>query len=356
MILCGGKSTRMGRDKAGLPIGEECFLDCIEKNLAGAGEILLSVQKKMDYPERKFKHVEDIYKNCGPLGGIHAALKVCKYPLLFVVACDMPCVDWEVARELQKILEESPENLDAVIPVGEEGQVHGLGGIYRKQVAEVIQQYLESGGRSVQKLLKMMQVRYIPVRLLNDGQRKLKNINTLEDYRKFMREIDKEPQRASGEIPVYSVVGYSGSGKTTFLEKLIPELKKRGLRVALVKHDGHDFEIDREGKDSWRLTRAGADVTALISAGRAALMENRPLSPEELLAKINHVDVILTEGFKKENWPKILVYRKAAGKAPAADPKDCFAVVSDMPFEGNDRLFALDDAASVAGLIADEVM
>mgnify|MGYP000193464349 CR=1 FL=1 len=75
-------------------------------------------------------------------------------------------------------------------------------------------------------------------------------------------------QKSSTEIPVYSVVGILEAAKLLFLEKLIPELKKRGLRVAVVKHDAHEFEIDREGKDSYRLTAAGADVTGLISAKR----------------------------------------------------------------------------------------
>mgnify|MGYP000072616355 FL=1 len=88
-----------------------------------------------------------------------------------------------------------------------------------------------------------------------------------------------------------------------------------------MKHDAHEFEIDREGKDSYRLTAAGADVTGLISAKKAVLMENRPVLPAEIIGKIDQVDVILTEGFKAENWPKILVYRKDSGQPAAADLK-----------------------------------
>ncbi|MBR2328291.1 MAG: molybdopterin-guanine dinucleotide biosynthesis protein B, partial [Clostridia bacterium] len=74
-------------------------------------------------------------------------------------------------------------------------------------------------------------------------------------------------------IPTYALVAFSNSGKTTFLEKLIPALKSRGLRVAVIKHDGHDFQLDKEGKDSWRITQAGADVTAIVSKTHAAIME-----------------------------------------------------------------------------------
>ncbi|MCR5173611.1 MAG: molybdopterin-guanine dinucleotide biosynthesis protein B, partial [Oscillospiraceae bacterium] len=88
-------------------------------------------------------------------------------------------------------------------------------------------------------------------------------------------------------VPVFQFVALSGTGKTTFLEKLVAELKSRGLRVGVYKHDGHEFEIDRPGKDSWRFTRAGADVTLLSSAGKAVIMENRPVPPEELADRID---------------------------------------------------------------------
>ena len=350
VILCGGKSSRMGTDKADLLIGEETFLEHIQKNLVGAGEVLLSVETETDYPKNEIRHIADIYKECGPMAGIHAALCSCRYPLLFTAACDMPCIDWEMAEELYGIMKAAEEETDAVIPVGTDGKIHGLGGLYRKRAALTIENSLKNGERRVQKILKTMKVEYVSARQLSGGEEKLRNINTLEEYKKFM------DQKSSTEIPVYSVVGYSGSGKTTFLEKLIPELKKRGLRVAVVKHDAHEFEIDREGKDSYRLTAAGADVTGLISDKKAVLMENRPVLPAEIIGKIDQVDVILTEGFKAENWPKILVYRKDSGQPAASDPQNCFAVVSDTAVGENNRVFDLNDAASVAGLIVQEVL
>ena len=86
---------------------------------------------------------------------------------------------------------------------------------------------------------------------------------------------------ASGER--VQLAAPSGTGKTTFLERLIPKLKARGLKIAIVKHDGHRFEIDHEGKDSDRFTKAGADVTGLISSEKAVLIENRQTDPEEFL-------------------------------------------------------------------------
>lgn len=157
------------------------------------------------------------------------------------------------------------------------------------------------------------------------------------------------------EIPIISIVAWSGTGKTTFLEKLIPVLKNKGLRVGVIKHDAHRFEIDKEGKDSWRLTQAGADVTALISPDRAVIMENRAVELEHLIAEISDVDLLLTEGYKFGNWPKILLYRKELGKPIPIDPQKCFAVVSDVSIHTSCPLFSLDEVDLVADLICSRV-
>ncbi|MCD8374435.1 MAG: molybdopterin-guanine dinucleotide biosynthesis protein B, partial [Oscillospiraceae bacterium] len=79
----------------------------------------------------------------------------------------------------------------------------------------------------------------------------------------------------SGAIPCFTFVAYSNTGKTTYIERLIAELKSRGVRVGALKHDAHEFEIDKPGKDSWRFARAGADVVAVASATKAAVMDYR---------------------------------------------------------------------------------
>ena len=153
-------------------------------------------------------------------------------------------------------------------------------------------------------------------------------------------------------IPIFSFIAYSNTGKTTLLEKLIPELKRRGLRTAVVKHDAHDFEIDREGKDSWRMTKAGAEVTVVASATKAALMENRFVPIEELLERIRDVDVILTEGYKHGPWPKIALQRGGNGKPLPLPPEECLAVVSDVPVETKTPVLGLDDIEKLADIIA----
>lgn len=156
-------------------------------------------------------------------------------------------------------------------------------------------------------------------------------------------------------IPVYSLVAFSNTGKTTFLEKLIPALRDRGLRVAVFKHDAHEFEVDRTGKDSWRLTRAGADVTVISSETHSAFMENRYVPPETLIARITDVDVILTEGYKHGPWKKIAMSRRANGKPLPLPPEECLAVVTDEPVETSVPVFGLEDAGPLADLICADI-
>ncbi len=157
------------------------------------------------------------------------------------------------------------------------------------------------------------------------------------------------------DIPVFSLVAWSGTGKTTFLEKLIPELKKRGLRVAVVKHDAHGFDIDREDKDTGRISAAGADVTAIFSGDKAAVIENRPLTAEEVVGRIKNVDVIITEGCKTGPWRKIALMRAASGKPLPVSEEDCFAIVTDTAIQTDKPLYGLGDAAGVADLIIENL-
>lgn len=155
-------------------------------------------------------------------------------------------------------------------------------------------------------------------------------------------------------IPVVSFVGNSGVGKTTFLEKLISVLKDRGYRVAAIKHDVHQFEVDYPGKDSWRLTQAGGDVVVLASAEKLAMIERlseeRPLS--ELVAMVkDRVDIALTEGYRGASASKIEVSRRACGSQLTARLDDLIALVTDQPFELPVPSFGLGEAGAVADFL-----
>jgi len=159
-------------------------------------------------------------------------------------------------------------------------------------------------------------------------------------------------------VPVIGLAGFSGSGKTTFLEKLIAELKRRGCRVGVIKHTHHPVQFDQPGKDTWRHSRAGAAVVALAAPGGVSLVrkfESDP-GPEKVIAMIDGVDLVIIEGYKKGKWPKIEIFRRGVTERPDIPAEELLAVVSDVPQSAGVPCFGPDDAAGVAGLIERVIM
>ncbi|SMB99093.1 molybdopterin guanine dinucleotide biosynthesis accessory protein MobB [Thermanaeromonas toyohensis ToBE] len=159
-------------------------------------------------------------------------------------------------------------------------------------------------------------------------------------------------------IPIISVVGKSDVGKTTLLVKLIPELKSRGYRIATIKHDTHGFDIDRPGKDTWKHAEAGADIVAISSPSKVAFIEKveRELTLDEVASRIKGVDLIITEGYKRGNKPKIEVHRKAMGGGLLCTEEELLAVVTDEPLLVKVPLFGLDDVAGLADFIETQIL
>jgi molybdopterin-guanine dinucleotide biosynthesis protein B len=154
-------------------------------------------------------------------------------------------------------------------------------------------------------------------------------------------------------VPVVGLAGYSGSGKTTFLEKLIAELKSRGYRVGVIKHTSHPVEFDQPGKDTWRHARAGADVVALASPDKIAVFKKyiSTPGPEDVLPLVEGVDLIIIEGFKKGSWPKIEIIREEVPERPVIPTEELLAKVGGSnPVEGV-PCYGLEDAPAVADLL-----
>jgi len=161
-------------------------------------------------------------------------------------------------------------------------------------------------------------------------------------------------------IPILSIVGKSDSGKTTLIEKLVPELTRRGYRVATVKHDIHGFEVDREGKDSWRHKQAGAYSVVISSPTKAALIRDveRDMDLKEIREKlIRDVDLILSEGYKKDVQPKVEVFRKEKHKKLLCKKKDnLVAIASNLKFRVGVPCFDLEDTKGLADFIEKEFL
>ena len=157
-------------------------------------------------------------------------------------------------------------------------------------------------------------------------------------------------------MKVFGIAGYSGSGKTTLLEKLIPQFTARGLRVSVIKHAHHGFDIDRPGKDSYRHREAGASEVLLSCNDRWALMHERrdgsDVTLDELLARLAPCDLVLVEGFKREPIPKLEVYRPENGKPPLfPERSDIVAVASNVALAASLPRLALDDVAAIADFV-----
>jgi molybdopterin-guanine dinucleotide biosynthesis protein B len=158
---------------------------------------------------------------------------------------------------------------------------------------------------------------------------------------------------------VISVVGKSGSGKTVFLEKLIAVLNRRGLKIGVIKHDPHGFEIDTPGKDSWRHARAGSATVVLSSPERLALIKR--LDEEMTLDAVvstylQDMDLVITEGYKTGPKKKIEVSRRERSQDLVSPAQDLIAIVTDQSFDLPVPHFGLDDAEALADLLEEEVL
>lgn len=360
VILCGGKSKRMGTDKArlmidGMPAAER-LVGSLQAETDLITDVWLSIGSEESYPEIRAKKVSDRFENAGPMAGLEAALAVCHEDLLFVTAVDYPLADGALARELYEKMDPAA---DAVLVLDEAGRVQPYLGIYRRRVRALLTDRLADGGKGsgrIKDLFRDLNILYVQADELENGTMKTVNCNTPQEFYTLMSHHhagtseDEEP--AVKKPALLSVTGWSGSGKTTWLERLLPHLTAKGLKVAAVKHDAHAFMIDKEGKDTWRMAQAGAAVTVIVSADQAAVMEYRPAALDVILSGIRDVDLIILEGGSSLDLPRILVYREALGKGMRVPPQTCMAVISDDEIgENHVRQFSFDHLAEAADYI-----
>lgn len=162
--------------------------------------------------------------------------------------------------------------------------------------------------------------------------------------------------------PIVCIIGKKNSGKTTLTISLIRELKKRGYRVGAIKHDAHQFEIDKEGKDTWKMTHAGADCVAINSRDKMAIMrtvgDGKEMGLDELIDLLGDfkLDIILVEGYSKSDKPKIELIRKEISDKGRCSENELIAVVSDVDINFNIPKFALGDVSGIADMIEERFL
>ena len=159
----------------------------------------------------------------------------------------------------------------------------------------------------------------------------------------------------NNQIPLLGITGYSGSGKTTLLEKLIPELIARHIRVSVIKHSHHNMQIDKEGKDSWRMKEAGSSQVILANDERWAIMTEtpKPVSLDYLAQQFDRTltDLVLVEGFKQESIPKILLHRQEMTKPLPEIDEYVVAVATNYPLEIDRTLLDINRIPQIADFI-----
>ena len=173
------------------------------------------------------------------------------------------------------------------------------------------------------------------------------------------------PKGVENKVPnvVAFIAGRSGTGKTTLMEALVTMLKGKGYRVGTVKHSGHEAAMDREGSDSWRFTQAGADIIVLAAKGQLAVLRNidQPSLEDALLEASSGTDIVLVEGFKEMNVPKIEVYRSEhsedlySRRDKDPDPY-LIAVASDTPLDIDVPVLNLNDPEEVYEFIVERII
>lgn len=188
VLFAGGKSRRMGRDKACLPYMGSYFLERIAAELDGYEEQLLSVDCPDRYADLEWKHVTDAKRDCGPLGGLVAVLEACESESVHVVTCDQPLYRRELGEWLCSLLEEP---WDAVVPETADG-IHPMCAVYRKRCLPVFRTQLENGDYRMFRALKMLNVRYADAA---GREEMLSNINTPEEYEAL---LGRKPEKEQG--------------------------------------------------------------------------------------------------------------------------------------------------------------
>lgn len=351
VIIAGGKNSRMGgADKALLRLDGETFLRRIVRQLDGVAEILLSVDAPDHHDEFARDHnlilVADSRPGTGPMGGLADALAACRSDALLALSCDMPLYERGVGEYLSAFL---TPHIDAVVAAGRDGRVHPVCAIYAKTALPVLENCLAAGELRLTGALDRLRVATAPLAHSRYPDETLANINTPEEYARVRRLVEGPP--------IIAVCGIKNSGKTTLLAHLIPRLAAAGIKVGVIKHDGHDFVPDVPGTDSFRLREAGTAAVAVYSADRYMVTAGwREFDAPFLLDHFRDMDLVLWEGGKHSGYPKIEVIRKAVSDRPASDPGGRLAVCSDLPLcDAGCPVFGLEEYDGLARLVLDHV-
>lgn len=354
IVAAGGKSVRMGRDKRFLPVdaGETLLARTLRKGrAAGFREIILAAEgahAALSALAQEFGAtlIADEMPAQGPAAAIAAGLRAAGTQWSLVLSADMPFYDFELVRML---LPEAKGDVQVVLPTLC-GYLQPLAALYRKDVGAAFAAGIARGDRKLGLILRGLSVRELP---LTADAGLFFNVNTPAAYRLALGRLANEGRTR----PVLSVAApASGTGKTTFIERLIPRLAAHGVRTAVIKSDAHGFSLDTEGKDTARFTAAGAAAVAITAPTgyfiaqqtdeRAGLLDMAAKMDERL------IDLYITESRTRGVLPMLMLLRGTAASEPDARVAAIFEKAEEDVLPPNTEIlrYDLDDIETAVRL------
>ena len=342
IVAAGGKSTRMGQDKRFLPLdGESLLARTLRRGrAAGFGSIVLAAEGAQEElttlaAEYGAMLVTDEIPAQGPAAAIAAGLSAAETEWSLVLSGDMPFYDFELVRTL---LPYADGDTQVILPTLS-GYWQPLAALYQRDAGAVFATAIARGDRKLGIILRELTVCEVPL-TVDAGM--LFNVNTPAAYRLALGRLANE-QRTK---PVLSVAApASGTGKTTFIEKLIPLLAQRGVRTAVIKSDSHGFDLDTEGKDTARFTAAGAEAVAVSSPTGYFIQQKTKIRKDfqNLIAKIDthSVELYILESRAHGVLPTFMLDRGMG--IPELDERVVAYVTKGRTAETDLLTFGLDD-------------
>ena len=365
-LLAGGQSSRMGEDKAFAQFQDGTLLEWMRDRTASLFPHVFVVTKDPSrFHDLGLPVVNDALEDGGSAVGVYTATLASPTERVLCLACDMPFVS---SRLLWDLADKS-EGFDVFVP-RHGGYMQPLCAVYSKATLNAYLAFIRSGGRRIFDIYPDLNTGYLEMDdgRYGDPEKLFVNVNTPEELAaaRVAVESGEEGWRAAlqprirafmdaSPLPVVSFIGKKKSGKTTVVLGVLKELRRRGYRLAVLKHDTHGFEVDVPGTDSYRFKEAGAEVVGIASpdkyAWQCGVEEERPLG--ELIRQIREpVDLVITEGFKRQDAPKIEVSRRARSTELVSTPDELVGITSDQSFPDYPvPQFALDDFNGLADLV-----